>query len=119
MPTSLKEDQELDPEAKDTATNNDKQDEKPDDTKDMSPEERAKDAANKVMEYSKYIQLVGTRLTTIETKMGIIGAEEKKVDEAESTSKRTQAIPELRRVSWAGFKNQIKDNKKIYAVEAL
>ena len=119
MPTSFKEEQQLDPEAKDTATNNDKQDEKPDDTKDMSPEERAKDAAKKVMEYSKYIQLVEARLVTIETKMGIIGAEEKKVDEAESTSKRTQAIPELRRVTWAGFKNQIKDNKKIYAVEAL
>ena len=60
-----------------------------------------------------------TRLATLEMKMGIKGAEEKEASEAESTSKRVSAIPELRRVTWAKFKNQIKDNKKIYAVEAL
>ena len=60
-----------------------------------------------------------TRLATLEMKMGIKGAEEKDASEAESTSKRVPAIPELRRVTWAKFKNQIKDNKKVFAVEAL
>ena len=97
----------------------DKKNEEPENAKDMIPGKRAEDAAKKVMEYSQYIQLMETRLATLEIKMGIIGAEEKKIEITGSTHKRVPAIPELRRVTWTEFKNQIKDNKKIYAVEAL
>ena len=94
----------------------DKKSDEPADTKDMTPGQRAEDALKRVVEYT---QLVETRLANLETKMGIIGAETKKTNEADSSHKRIRAIPELRRVTWAGFKNRIKDNQKIYAVEAL
>ena len=94
----------------------DKKSDEPEDTKDMSPGQRAEDALKKIIGYT---QLVETRLATLETKMGIIGAETKKPNEVDSSRKRIPAIPELRRVTWAGFKNRIKDNQNIYAVEAL
>ena len=94
----------------------DKKHEEHEDAKDMTPGQRAEDAFKKVVEYT---HLVENRLANLETKMGITGAETKKPNEADSSGRRIPAIPELRRVTWAGFKNRIKDNQKIYAVEAL
>ena len=98
-------------------TNGNEEDEKPDNTEDTRQRQRAKDDAKKVREFSDYIQRLEARLATLETKMGIIDSEDGTANKADD--KRIPAIPELRRVTWAGFKNQIKGNKKIYAVEAL
>lgn len=98
-------------------TNDNEEDEKPDNTEDINQGQRAKDDAKKVTEFSDYIQRMEARLATLETKMGIKDSEDGTADKADD--KRIPAIPELRRVTWAGFKNQIKGNKKVYAVEAL
>ena len=100
-------------------TNDNEQDKKSDNTEDTSQGERAKNDAKKVTEFSKYIQRMEARLATVETKKGIKDSEDEDGTANKADKKRVPAIPELRRVAWAGFKNQIKDDKKVYAVEAL
>ena len=71
------------------------------------------------MEYSEYIQLMEKRVASLEAQMKSGEGQRKKKDSDESKEKRIPAIPRLRHVDWASFKNQIKDNDEIYAVEAL
>lgn len=87
--------------------------------KDASPEQRAKDAAKKIIEYSEYLQSMEERVASLELKLQT-PQEAAAARKAEASSKkRVPAIPEVRRMKWPEFKNKFKDAKNMYAIEAL
>ncbi|KAK4693080.1 hypothetical protein P7C71_g4245, partial [Lecanoromycetidae sp. Uapishka_2] len=96
-----------------------KNDERP---SDVTLEQRAKDAAKKAAEYGGYLQLMEERVASLELKLQPPqeeAAAKKAGSSSKSSSKRVPAIPELHLVKWAEFKNKLKDDDKIYAIEAL
>ena len=70
------------------------------------------------MDYADYIELMERRVASLEEQMKSSEVPKKKKD-SKINEKRVPAIPKLRHVDWASFKNQIKDNEEIYAIEAL
>ena len=91
----------------------------------MTLEQRAKDAAKEVAKYGDYLQLMEERVASLELKLKLgkslddASESDSKKGKKDKSTKREPAIPELRRVRWAEFKNKIKDDKKVYAMEAL
>ncbi len=85
----------------------------------LTIEQRAKDAAKKVAGYGEYMQLMEERVAALEAKMRTGEYINDKAKTDDPPSKRVPAVPELRRVTWTEFKNRLKSEKKIYAVEAL
>ena len=82
-------------------------------------DEVIKDTTENVADYIQYIQRMEKRVTSLEATVRKATGIEDKLRKAETPTERLPVIPELRRVSWNEFKNRTKDDKTIYAVEAL
>ena len=94
-------------------------DDETDDEAERSLKQRAKDAAKRFPELGDYMQLVEKRFASLEKKAKKHRNRDDEIIILEPYHKRRPVIPELRRVTWAEFKNQVLDNENKYAIEAL
>lgn len=77
----------------------------------------AKEGGEKAAAFTSYVQSMEERVAWLEKKMQKPMSREAK--KTKPPSGRIVAIPKLRKVRWAEFKNKWKNDKRLYAIEAL
>lgn len=85
---------------------------------DPPPDKRAKDVAEKFADLNAYFVLMKERIALLETRLNEASSQASEKSAVSEPKKRVPAIPMLKRVKYAQFKNKVKDERP-YAIEAL
>ena len=83
------------------------------------PEITAEQRTKEMEKYGQYLHIMEDRIAWLEKKLQKPKKGEDKAKEDKSTTDQVPTIAELRRVTWLEFKNRVKGDKKVYAIEAL
>ena len=79
---------------------------------------RAKDVAEKFADLNEFFVLMKERVASLETRLNEASSKTSETPAISESTKRVPAIPMLKKVSYAQFKNKVKDERH-YAIEAL
>lgn len=85
---------------------------------DPPPDKRAQDVAEKFADLNAFFVLMKERVASLETRLNEASSKTSEKPAVPGPTKRVPAIPMLKRVRHAQFKNKVKDERP-YAIEAL